>query len=136
MLTSNAGHFTPPTTADVEPYVALRLLATALSVLAVIVMILGGLIALLVILGSIGSAGAASRFAPGAVPVGIAGLGLLGGVLIFIGAALQALFVWAGAQSIRVMLSIEGHAREAAAIQRSMLAELRRSGAAALSSSR
>ena len=136
MLASNTGRFTPPTATDVEPYVALRLLATALSVLAVIVMILGGLIALLVILGSIGSAGAASRFAPGAVPVGIAGLGLLGAVLVLIGAALQALFFRAGAQFIRVMLSIEGHAREAAAIQRSMLAELRRTDAAALSSSR
>ena len=83
------------------------------------------LIALLVVLGSLGSAGAVARFAPGAVPIGIAGTGLLGSLLILMGAALQALLLWAGAQPIRVLLSIEGHARESAAIERAMLAELR-----------
>ena len=136
MLARNTDYFTPPTVTDAEPYVALRLLATALSVLAVIVVIVGGLVALLVILGSLESAGAAARLAPGAVPVGIAGAGLLGGVLLFLGAVLQALLLWAGAQFIRLMLSLEGHAREAAAIQRGMLAELRRTGAAAPSNSR
>jgi hypothetical protein len=132
VLASNADQFTPLSVqSEAEPYVALRLLATVLSVLAVLVMTVGGLIALLVILGSLGSAGTAARFAPGAVPMAIAGTGLLGGVLVLLGAALLALLLWARAQSIRVLLSIEGHAREAAAIQRAMLAELRRNASVA-----
>ena len=52
--------------------------------------------------------------------------GGLGALLILAGAALQALFLWATAQAIHVLLSIEGRARESAALQRAMLAELRR----------
>jgi hypothetical protein len=127
MLSSNAQHYTGPAAdQSAEPYVALRLLATAFGFLAVLVMVVGGLIAIVVILGSLGAAGAAARFAPGAVPAGVAGAGLFGGFLILLGAALQALFFWAGAQAIHVLLSIEGRGRESAALQRAMLAELRR----------
>lgn len=127
MLGSNAGHFTPsPEGQGVEPYIALRLFSTVLSALAILVMVSGALVALIVILGALGSAGAAARFAPGAVTAGIAGAGFLGGLLIALGAALYALVLWAGAQAIRALLSIEGRAREAAGLQRAMLAELRR----------
>jgi hypothetical protein len=127
VLCSNAGHFTPADRDQgAEPYIALRLLATVLSGVAVLVMLVGVLFALLVILGSLGSAGAAARFAPGAVSAGIAGAGLLGGLVILVLAALQALLFWAAALAIRALLSIEGRAREAAVLQRAMLAELRR----------
>jgi hypothetical protein len=92
------------------------------------VLIVGGVIAVVVILGSIGAAGAAARVAAGPVTAGIAGAGLLGGVLIFVATALEALLLWAAAQAIRVLLSIEGHGRETAGIQRAMLGELRRIG--------
>jgi flagellar biosynthesis protein FliP len=127
MLSSNASHYTGPAADQgAEPYVALRLLATVLRVLAALVMVVGGLIAIIVILGSLGAAGAAARFAPGAVTAGVAGAGLFGGFLILLGAAVYALVLWAAAQSIGVLLSIEGRARESAALQRAMLAQLRR----------
>jgi hypothetical protein len=120
MLSSNAQHYTGPAAdQNAEPYVALRLLATVLGFLAVLVMIVGGLIAIFVILGSLGAAAVASRFAPGAVTAGD------------LGTALYALFLWAGAQAIHVLLSIEGRGRESAALQRAMLAELRRIAAGA-----
>jgi len=127
MLSINAQHYTGAAAdQSAEPYVALRLLATAFGFLAVLVMVVGGLIAIFVILGSLGAAGTAARFAPGAVTAGVAGAGLFGGLLILLGAALYALVLWAAAQAIQVLLSIEGRARETAALQRAMLAELRR----------
>jgi hypothetical protein len=126
MLGSNAAHFTPAAEQGAEPYIALRLLATVLSVLAILTLLVGGLIALFVILGALGSAGAAARFAPGGAAAGIAGAGLVGGLLIVVATALYALALWASAQAIRALLSIEGRAREAAGLQRAMLAELRR----------
>ncbi|SRR5260221_3062280 len=132
MLASNAQHYTADAAGQgAEPYVALRVFATVLSVLAVLVILGGGLVALFVILSSLGAAGVAARFAPGAVTAGVAGAGLLGGFFILLVAALQALFLWAGAQLINVLLSIEGRTREAAALQRAMLAELRRIAAGA-----
>jgi hypothetical protein len=127
MLSGNTSHYTGPAADQgAEPYVALRLLATVLRVLAVLVMLVGGLIAIIVILGSLGAAGAAARFAPGAVTAGVAGAGLFGGFLILLAAAVYALVLWAAAQAISVLLSIEGRARESAALQRAMLAQLRR----------
>ena len=126
MLSSNASHYTGPAADQgAEPYVALRLLATAFGFLAVLVAIVGGLIAIVVILGSLGAAGAVARFAPGAA-AGVAGGGLFGGLLIIVASALQALFFWAGSQAIHALLSIEGRGRESAALQRAMLSELRR----------
>ena len=109
----------------VEPYVGLRLLASVLCALEVFVMVVGALIALVVVLGSLGSAGVAARFAPGVVPLGIAGAGFLRGLLVLVGAAPQARVLGAIAQFIHLMLSIEGHSREAVAVQRGILAELR-----------
>jgi hypothetical protein len=129
VLASNAGHFTPADPGGAEPYIALRLLAGLLSVLAVLVAIGGGLIALFTVLGAVGSAGAAARFAPAPVAAGIAGAGLVGGLFVTLATVLYALLLWGAAQAIRVLLSIEGHARESAALQRAMLAELRRIGA-------
>jgi hypothetical protein len=126
MLSSNAQQYSTDATGGAEPYVALRLIATVLGFLAVLVMVIGGLIAIFVILTSLGAAGAAARFAPGAVTARVAGAGLLGGFLILLATALQALFLWAAAQLIGVLLSIEGRTREAAQLQRAMLAELRR----------
>jgi hypothetical protein len=126
MLSSNVGHYVPAAERGTEPYVGLRLLAGLLSVLAVLVVIVGGLIALLVVLGSLGSAGAAARLAPGAVTAGIAGAGLVGGLLITLATVFYGLVLWGASQAIHVILSIEGHAREGAALQRAMLAELRR----------
>jgi hypothetical protein len=126
LLASNTNHFTRASERHVEPYVGLRLLASVLCALAVFVMVVGALIALVVVLGSLGSAGLAARFTPGAVPVGIAGAGFIGGLLVLLGAALQALVLWAAAQFIHLMLSIEGHSREAVAVQRGILAELRK----------
>jgi hypothetical protein len=127
MLSSNAGHFTPSTDGQgVEPYFALRLLAMVLSVLAILATVVGVLIAVVVTLGALGSAGAAARFAPGGVTAGIAGAGILGALVVLLVTALYALLLWAGAQAIRALLSIEGRAREAAGLQRAMLAELRR----------
>ena len=83
-----------------------------------------GVIAIIVTLCSLGAAGAAARFAPGAVTARVAGAGLFGGLLILIGAALQALFFWAAAQAIHVLLSIEGRGRESAALQRACAARL------------
>lgn len=135
MLSINAQHYTGAAAdQSAEPYVALRLLATAFGFLAVLVMVVGGLIAIFVILGSLGAAGAVARFAPGAVTAGVAGAGLFGGLLILLGTALQALFFWAGAQAIHALLSIEGRSREGAALQRAMLAELRRIAAGSSSS--
>jgi hypothetical protein len=99
-----------------------------LSVLAVLVAIVGGLLAVFVVLASFGSAGVAARFAPGAVTAGIAGAGLLGGLFIILGTVFNALLLWGASQAIAVLLSIEGHAREAAVLRRAMLAELRRIG--------
>src|SRR6266567_6201229 len=126
MLSSNVGHFVSTAERGAEPYAALRLLAGLLSVLAVLVALVGGLIVIFVVLSSLGSAGAAARFAPGAVTAGIAGAGLLGGPLVTFGTVFYALVLWGAAQAIHVLLSIEGHARESAAIQRAMLAELTR----------
>jgi hypothetical protein len=128
MLSSNAGHFTPGSDQGPEPYIALRLLSGLLSILAVLVAIVGGLIVLFVVLGALGSAGAAARFAPGAVAAGIVGAGLLGGLGLTVATIFYALVLWGGAQAIQVMLSIEGRARESTALQRAMLAELRRLG--------
>jgi hypothetical protein len=137
MLSSNAQQYTGPAAdQSAEPYVALRLLAMAFGVLAVLVMIGGGVIAIFVILGSLGAAGAAARFAPGAVTAGVAGAGLFGGFLILLAAALQGLLFWAAAQAIHALLSIEGRSRESAALQRAMLAELRRISSRAAPASR
>ena len=126
VLSSNAGHFTPARHQGAEPYVALRLFSGLLSVLAALVAVGGGLIAIFVILVALGSAGAAARFAPGGVTAGILGAGLLGGLLVALGTIFYALLLWSASQAIRVLLSIEGHARESAALQRAMLAELAR----------
>jgi hypothetical protein len=127
LLGSTAGHFTPAADGQgVEPYIALRLLATVLCILAILVVLVGALIALFVVLGALGSAGVAARFAPAGVTAGIAGAGLLGALVVVLATALYALVLWAGAHAIRALLSIEGRAREAAALQRAMLAELRR----------
>jgi hypothetical protein len=125
VLSSNVGHFTPAEQGP-EPYVALRLLSGLFAVLAVLVVIGGGLIAIFIVLGALGSAGAAARFAPGAVTAGIAGAGLLGAFLVALVTIFYALLLWGASQGIQVMLSIEGRARESAALQRAMLAELRR----------
>lgn len=128
MLRSNAADFTPTADASVEPYVALRLLSIVLTVIAAIVLAIGVLFALVVLLGGIGAAAAASRFVPGAgvLAVGMASAGVVGGLVTFLIAALQALLLWAMAQGIRLLIAIEGRARESALLQRAMLAELRR----------
>ncbi len=127
MLRSNADQFTPAAGTDrSEAFVALRLLATVLSGLAVLALVIGVLIAVFVLIAAVGSAGAVGRFAPAAASAGIAGAGLLGALVIFLVTALQALFLWAGAQMIRVVLSLEDRAREGNVLQRAMLVELRR----------
>jgi hypothetical protein len=128
MLRGNTAEFIAPSNQSPEPYVALRLLAGLLSVLAVVVLIAGGLIAIVGVLASLGSAGAAARFAPAPVAAGILGAGLVGGLIVALATIFCSLLLWAWAQAIRVLLSIEGHAREAAALQRAMLAELRHIG--------
>lgn len=128
MLSSNVGHYTP-SEQGAEPYVALRLLAGLFAVFAILVAIGGGLVVIFVVLGALGSAGAAARFAPGAVAAGILGAGLLGGFLIALATIFYALVLWGWSQAIQVLLSIEGRARESAALQRAMLAELHRIGA-------
>ena len=104
MLSSNIGHFTTADQTSAEPFVALRLLSGLFSALAVLVAIVGGLIVIFTVLAALGSAGAAARFAT----------------------VFYALLLWAIAQGIHLMLSIEGLTREATAIQRAILAELRR----------
>ena len=126
VLGSNAEYFATSDGQSVKSYLALRLLATVLSVLAILVMVAGGLVALFVILGALGSAGAAARFEPGGVAAGIAGAGLLGGLLWSLAAALYALMLWAVGQALRALLSIEGRVRESAGLQRAILVELRR----------
>jgi len=127
MLRSNADQFTPAAGTDrSEAFVALRLLATVLSGLAVLALVIGVLIAVFVLIAAVGSAGAVGRFAPAAASAGIAGAGLLGALVIFLVTALQALFLWAGAQMIRVVVSLEDRAREGNVLQRAMLVELRR----------
>lgn len=130
MLASNASHFIAGPDSAAEPYFALRVLALILSILAALIMVVGALIAVVIVLGSFGSAGVAARVAPPGAVAGIAGAGLFGGFIVLFAAGFQALLLWATAQGIRLMLSLEGRARESAALQRAMLAELRRLGTA------
>ncbi|GAC1322631.1 MAG: hypothetical protein NVSMB2_20020 [Chloroflexota bacterium] len=130
MLASNASHFVPGPDSAAEPYFALRILATLLTIIAALIMVVGALLTVVIILGSLGSAGIAARIAPAGAVASIAGAGLLGGLVVLLVAAVYALALWASAQGIRLMLSLEGRARESAALQRAMLAELRRIGIA------
>jgi hypothetical protein len=128
VLSSNIGHFTPADQRSADPYVALRLLSVLFSALAVLVAIVGGLIVIFTVLAALGSAGAAARLAPPGVSAGILGAGLLGGLFIALATVFYALLLWALAQGIHLMMSIEGLTREGTATQRAILAELRRSG--------
>jgi hypothetical protein len=128
MLRSNSAEFTPPTDSRVEPDVALRLLSIVLTLVAVIILAIGVVFALAVVIGGIRAAAGVSRFVSGAggLAIGMAGVGVVWGLVTLFIAALQALLFWAMAQGIRLLIAIEGRARESALLQRAMLAELRR----------
>ena len=110
---------------DDEQILGVAILARILPYIAGLVLLIGVLGALAGIFGSMAFAAQFSRTGLGPFGSFLGGVGFVGGLVILLLAAFQALIIWAVAGLLRIAIGVHIHARRSLEVQRDFLSAVR-----------